>query len=88
MVTDAMMPGMSGRDLAAYFMRSRLEMRVLSIAGYAADRVLNRPGVGVRRKVLSPEALHPTGLFVQNLRSAEARSRRLPGRTDAPGVTL
>jgi CheY-like chemotaxis protein len=40
MVTDVIMPGMSGRDLAERLLQVRPEIYVLYMSGYTADKAL------------------------------------------------
>ena len=61
LLTDVVMPGMSGRDLATYLMASRPGIRVLFMSGYAEHEIAHRgalaPGTHFIEKPFSPEAL-------------------------------
>src|SRR5205085_6279619 len=51
LVTDVIMPKMSGNDLAAYFWKARPETRVLYISGYSGPTLLQH-GIGAHNGVL------------------------------------
>jgi two-component system, cell cycle sensor histidine kinase and response regulator CckA len=51
LVTDVIMPKMSGNDLAAYFWKERPETRVLYISGYSGPTLLQH-GIGAHNGVL------------------------------------
>jgi len=61
MVTDVVMPGMSGIDLARRFDVDRPETRVLYLSGYTDDVVLRngvlQPGTAFLQKPFTPEVL-------------------------------
>jgi len=61
LVTDVVMPGPSGRELAQEFSRRRPRARVLFVSGYANDAFVNRgllqPGTWFLQKPFSPEVL-------------------------------
>jgi CheY-like chemotaxis protein len=59
MVTDVVMPHMSGRDLAERLVLSRPEIKVLFISGYADHAVMHRelmPGSDFLQKPFTPAA--------------------------------
>jgi CheY-like chemotaxis protein len=61
MITDVVMPGMTGRDLAARFASLRPEMQVLYISGYTANIITNQgvleSGAAYQSKPFAPVAL-------------------------------
>ena len=61
LLTDAVMPGMSGRELAECFLRERPSARVLYMSGYtsggAEQRELTAPGAAFIQKPFAPNAL-------------------------------
>ena len=42
MITDVVMPGMSGRELARELLKVRPQSKVLFLSGYSEDAVLNQ----------------------------------------------
>jgi two-component system, cell cycle sensor histidine kinase and response regulator CckA len=61
MLTDVIMPGSSGRELAQGISRSRLEMKVLYMSGYTDDAIVHHGILDARtpfiQKPFTPEAL-------------------------------
>jgi CheY-like chemotaxis protein len=61
LVTDVVLRGMSGRDLAARLAAERPETRVLYMSGYAADAVVRhgtlQPGLAYIQKPFTPDGL-------------------------------
>ena len=61
LLTDLVMPGMSGRDLAAHLAARRAGIRVLYMSGYPGDAVVHRgalaPGSAFLQKPFAPDGL-------------------------------
>jgi two-component system, cell cycle sensor histidine kinase and response regulator CckA len=61
MVTDVIMPGMSGAELASRLSASRPEMKVLFVSGYTDDTIVRHgvlePGLAFLQKPFSPRTL-------------------------------
>ena len=72
MITDVVMPHMSGRDLAMRLTGARPNMKVLFISGYTDHAVMHRdltPGAAFLQKPFTPE------LFAQKVRGVLESSR-------------
>ena len=61
LVTDVVMPGMSGSELAASLVRARPELKVLYVSGYADESIVRHgilePGLAFLQKPFTPDAL-------------------------------
>ena len=61
LVTDVIMPGMNGKDLADRIRMSRPDLKVVFMSGYPADMIARRgvpdQGIAYLPKPFSPDAL-------------------------------
>jgi CheY-like chemotaxis protein len=61
LVTDVVMPGMSGRDLAQHLASVRPETKVLYVSGYTDDAIVQHgvlePGIAFLQKPFTPQGL-------------------------------
>jgi two-component system cell cycle sensor histidine kinase/response regulator CckA len=61
LVTDVVMPGMSGRDLAQHLAPLRREMKALYLSGYTDDAIVQHgvlePGIAFLQKPFTPQGL-------------------------------
>jgi CheY-like chemotaxis protein len=82
LLTGVVMPGMTGRDLAARLQRKIPLMKILSMSGYTADVIAKQgildPGVAYLPKPFTPSDL---SLKVRDVLTA---SQSVPSRTHDP----
>src|SRR5207248_9707708 len=61
MITDVVMPGMNGREVAQHACAKRSDLKVLFVSGYTGEAVLQHrllePGVAFLQKPFTPDAL-------------------------------
>ncbi len=83
MLTDVVMPGMSGVELARRLAPLRPEMKVLFMSGYASNAILHEgilePGVGFLQKPFTTDSLARKVRQVLNARVALSVPSRLAG---------
>jgi len=79
MLTDMVMPGMNGRELAKSLEKLQPEMKVLFMSGYTDGTIVNHgvmaPGLNFLEKPFSPEGLARKVREVLGTRSAEDGTR-------------
>ena len=60
-VTDVVMPGMDGRDLAQHLLKRKPNMKVLYVSGYTDNAIIRsgmlEPGTAFLEKPFTPEVL-------------------------------
>jgi two-component system, cell cycle sensor histidine kinase and response regulator CckA len=82
LLTDVIMPKMSGRELADHFQRRFPEVRILYMSGYASDTIVHHgmldPGIDLLQKPYTPMALIRR---VQDVLGTTTRVRSSAGRS-------
>ena len=90
LVTDVMMPGLNGRELAAELLRERPGLRVLYLSGYSGGALVNQgviePGIAVLSKPFTTEGLARRVRDV--LLAAPARAEGTAGVCSRPMTSL
>ena len=71
LITDVVMPGMNGREVAQFACAKRSDLKVLYVSGYTGEAVLQhrllQPGVAFLQKPFTPDALaHKTREVLDN----------------------
>ena len=75
LITDVVMPGMNGREVAEQLVRDRPEMRVLFTTGYTADAML-RHGIAEGEVALLRKPFDPPALLAAVRRVLDGRGPR------------
>src|SRR5207247_5231735 len=83
MITDVVMPGMNGRELAELACAKRSDLKVLYVSGYTGEAVLQhrllQPGVAFLQKPFTPDALaHKTREVLDNAKQLPRPWEPLP----------
>jgi two-component system cell cycle sensor histidine kinase/response regulator CckA len=82
LLTDVIMPKMSGRELAEHFQRRFPDVRILYMSGYASDTIVHHgmldPGIDLLQKPYTPMALIRR---VQDVLGTTSRARTGAART-------
>ena len=86
-VTDVVMPNMSGRELAGRLQVLHPDAKVLFVSGYADDAI-GHNRVEERGDTVPAEALQPGGTRRQSARGAGAVGNGAPGETRTPDLLV